>query len=221
MVVVSLACKSSGNPSKDGAAGAAGGTAGAAGGAAGGTAGAAGAAGTGDGAVGDASDARDADPSQCPAVTPVDAGAECNTLEFFGRAIVQEPFVAADGGAVSDGGVLERPMGGTLIDGDYVLVRHRASGMTQSRRTLRLLGSATRIEWAFEFSYTVDQVNRYNLNITRSGNGFDVGVTCGPNDFGTIRYDFTASGDLLVFYTIDATTGTPYNVYNYRRMCHR
>jgi hypothetical protein len=178
-----------------------------------------------DGAAGDAADARDAAPSQCPAITPPDAAASCNSIEYSGDWIEQEVMRGPDGGVTGDGGVLEEPAGGTLVDGDYVLVRHRASGGSgESKRTLRLLAGATRMEWAIVImNGTVQTEFRYNLNLTRSGNGLDVAsATCTSGSaLMTTRYDFTASGDRLSLFTIDSATGLSYNIYEYRRVCPR
>jgi hypothetical protein len=178
-----------------------------------------------DGAVGDAADARDAAPSQCPAITPPDAAASCNSIEYSGDWIEQEVMRGPDGGVTGDGGVPEQPTGGTLVDGDYVLVRHRASGGSgESKRTLRLLAGATRLEWAVLVVVQNTQAEfRYNLNVTRSGNGLNIAsATCtSGNALMTTRYDFTASGDHLALFTIDPATGLSSNVYEYRRVCPR
>jgi hypothetical protein len=172
--------------------------------------------------VGDAgagpSDAGDA---QCAADQAADAGGDCNAVPITGALVSAEAFSMGDGGAIVDGGVLETPAGGTLVDGDYDLVRYRTTGNATTRRTLRILSGGTRIEWAADIMSSAGSgVVRYDTTVARNGNAIDiVSLTCGM--LMATSYGYTASGTDLVLFNYDPSTGNLVNVYTYRRTCRR
>lgn len=136
-----------------------------------------------------------------------------------------QPF-AADGGEVTlDGGALELPAGGTLVDGDYQLVRYRsnvASGHS-SKRTIGIFDGATYVEWAaFEkggSAFGGDEILRLNTTMSASGSVWKVAaVNCGS--LAASGYGYTASGTELELYDFDAS-GRVQNVYTYQRTCSR
>jgi hypothetical protein len=136
-----------------------------------------------------------------------------------------QPF-AADGGEVTpDGGPPELPAGGTLVDGDYQLVRYRsnvASGHS-SKRTIGIYDGATYVEWAaFEkggSAFGGDQILRLNTTMSATGSVWKVAaVNCGS--LAATGYGYTASGTELELYDFDAS-GRVQNVYTYQRTCSR
>jgi hypothetical protein len=136
-----------------------------------------------------------------------------------------QPF-AADGGEVTlDGGAPELPAGGTLVDGDYQLVRYRsnvASGHS-SKRTIGIFDGATYVEWAaYEkggSAFGGDEILRLNTTMSAAGSVWKVAaVNCGA--LAATGYGFTASGTELDLYDFDAN-GRVQNVYTYQRTCSR
>ena len=167
----------------------------------------------------DASADTDASPADASAVCqmpqPSDAGAACNTFELTGSVVQAED--------LPDGGAGATPVGGTLVDGDYDLVRYQVPGTGSTRRTIRLFGGGTRIEWAVAdptASTTIEL--RANTSITPAGNTLQVTVDCMANGlFGTTSYGYTASGDELVIFYPYPSTNPLVDVYTYRRTCTR
>ena len=139
-----------------------------------------------------------------------------------------ERFEVLDGGAVeADGGTLAPPTGGTIIDGDYQLVRYRSvvSGVPTTRRSIAIYSGATYVEWAAyeqaEATIADSQavLLRLNTTMTASGSVWTVaGVNCGS--LGTTRYLYTASGTELDLYDADPS-GALQNIYTYQRTCSR
>jgi hypothetical protein len=136
-----------------------------------------------------------------------------------------QPF-AADGGEVTlDGGAPELPAGGTLVDGDYQLVRYRsnvASGHS-SKRTIGIFDGATYVEWAaYEkggSAFGGDQILRLNTTMSAADHVWKVAaVNCGS--LAATGYGYTASGTELELYDFDAS-GRVQNVYTYQRTCSR
>jgi len=153
-----------------------------------------------------------------------DAGVEdCFTLSD--PLCSPEPFTAGDGGVALDGGALETPAGGTLVDGDYQLVRYRsnvASGRS-TKRTIGVYDGATYVEWAaYEkggSAFGADQILRLNTTMSAAGLTWKVvGVNCGS--LAATGYGYTASGTELDLYDVDAS-GVLQNVYTYQRTCSR
>jgi hypothetical protein len=138
-----------------------------------------------------------------------------------------ERFAVADGGAIEeDGGVIASPTGGTLVDGDYQLVRYRSvvSGAPTTRRSIALYSGGTYVEWAADekaesTTSGTEQVLRLNTTMSASGSLWTVAsVNCGS--LGTARYSYTASGTELDLYDVDAD-GVLQNIYTYQRTCSR
>jgi hypothetical protein len=155
----------------------------------------------------------------------------CNSLTVPATSISATGLAPIDGGVVLDGGVIESPAGGTILDGDYQMVRwmnNPDDGETITQRAIRVFEGGAYIEWAFK---QPDQVTvgstdnvRYDTRATVSGHTMTFSVTCGggvlmPN------YDYTASGDLLAFfvYAEDYTTGEYgyLSLDTYQRTCTR
>jgi hypothetical protein len=136
-----------------------------------------------------------------------------------------EPFAAGDGGVALDGGAVEAPAGGTLVDGDYQLVRYRsnvASGHG-TKRTIGVYAGATYVEWAdYEkggSAFGEDQVLRLNTTMSAAGTTWTVvDLNCGS--LVATGYGYTASGTEIDLYDFDAS-GVLQNVYTYQRTCSR
>jgi len=159
-------------------------------------------------------DAHDAN-AACPMPQPSDAGSACNTFDITG-AVVQ-----AEG--LPDGGAGATPTGGTLVDGDYDLVRYQVAVSGSTRRTIHLFGGGTRIEWAVaDPTASATTVLRANTSITRAGSTLQVTVDCVANGvFGTTSYGYTASGDELLLFFTNPSSGELLTLYTYRRTCTR
>lgn len=191
----------------------------------GGEAGATEAGGTGGGAAGKTGSGGSGLPACAIGAVPNDRDAGvCNSITLTGATLVAEPFVGTTSGIVLDGGAIEMPMGGTILDGDYDLVRWQdVSGAT--RRTMRVFSGGTYFEWAgADFGFSPDGGGEidFRYDTTEHVNGTSLVVdqlncTDGTNadDFG-----FTASGDTVVFFN-SAGTSTVFAVDTYRRTCTR
>ena len=154
----------------------------------------------------------------------------CNSLAVPATSISATGLAPIDGGVVLDGGVMESPAGGTVLDGDYELVRWMNdpdNGETITQRALRVFEGGAYIEWAVKqpdqvVGYT-DNL-RYNTRATVSGHTMTFSFTCGV---GVIMpsYDYTASGGLLAFFAYgeDYTTGQYgyLSLDTYQRTCTR
>ena len=139
-------------------------------------------------------------------------------------------FVAADGGVALDGGAMEEPSGGLMLDGDYDLVRYRHNALSggRTRRSLRFFDSGTFIEWLVgvetpnaDGGVTADQVGIDTRQQPSAPTPFTVTITCGnPELLGPdISFSYTATGDDLVLFTY--SLGRLASVYTYRRACAR
>src|SRR5262245_19441235 len=159
---------------------------------------------------------------------PVVTGAVCNTLTFGADSVAPEPLYQGDAGVIlPDGGDLEQPVGGTIVDGDYDLVSFRSSnfGMRQTRRSIRIFDRATYIEWLMDQDSTTPDggITNYRFDTTSVVSGTDLAmvmVTCGDNDFSS-RFGYSAIGNELFLYQYNNSVGDLQNVFTYRRSCTR
>jgi hypothetical protein len=164
---------------------------------------------------------------------------DCNQLQqvsdstrvldcLIGPLCKPERFAVSDGGAVeADGGTLPPPTGGTIVDGDYQLVRYRSvvSGVPTTRRSIAIYSGGTYVEWAAyeqaESTISDSQPVLLRLNTTMSASGSVwtvASVNCGS--LATTQYLYTANGTELDLYDLDAG-GALQNVYTYQRTCSR
>jgi hypothetical protein len=227
-----------------GGAGGAGGTGGGASGVSGTGGGGAGVGGRGGGASGTAGGAgASGDLPPCAIATrpndPVnyqDGGGlatNCNTIVFGGSPQPPETFTTTNNGSiVGAGGALEDPVGGTILDGDYDLIRYRTnlSGIGPSRRSIRAFDGATFIEWLIDnYSAVTDGgINEFRMNTSEQPSGTDFTMfvfTCsnGGND-NAPRYRYSANGNDLFFFfysNFPNGVGPPDTVYTFRRTCTR
>jgi len=179
----------------------------------------------------------DAAPGSAPGTANDDD--DCNQLQqvsdstrvldcLTGPLCKPERFAVADGGAVEeDGGTLPPPTGGTVVDGDYQLVRYRSvvSGVPTTRRSIAIYSGGTYVEWASyeEAEATISGSEpvllRLNTTMSASGSTWTVAsVNCGS--LGTTQYLYTANGTELDLYDTDAS-GVLQNIYTYQRTCSR
>jgi hypothetical protein len=151
-----------------------------------------------------------------------DAGT-CPSFLDTGALVNPELLTTGDGGVVLDGGAFETPAGGTIVDGDYDLVRLQTDVAGATRRTIRVFQSGGLIEWtgvlnaasppdggAIEF--------RYDSQGHTAGSTLVIDqILCEP--VGNESYGYTATGDELVLF---ANTGSGIiGVDTYRRTCNR
>ena len=157
---------------------------------------------------------------------PVGTDPMCNTVAYGGDWVVPEMVVATDGGIALDGGATEEPLGGTILDGDYNLVRFRQN-VSQSpfRRTLRLFDQGTFFEWlnATEMPNADGGMTELRFNTSQQPSHpdlFMLTITCAASGLSAAaRYGYTAVGnDLVLFAYLD---GGITIVYTYRRTCAR
>jgi hypothetical protein len=154
--------------------------------------------------------------------------AMCNTLAFGAGWVIDEgaSTVPVDGGLKVDGGV-EYATGGAIADGDYDLVRWQqmGAGGPQTRRSLRVFGGATFIEWLADNQDTTPEPSvvssRFNTNAAASGTMLGISVVCGQVAI-TSGYAYSAANDQLVLFYEGLTPGpTVFSVFVYQRTCAR
>lgn len=138
-IAAAVGCSSSNLTRDDG-----GGNGGSSGGA--GAAGTGGSVGTGSGGAGDASGVT------CPVGERTPDIGDCTEFANTAASILSERAVYdGDAGIFLPGGQLATPAGGTLIDGDYELVRAVWGTSSQhTQRTIRLFGAGTYSEWVVD-----------------------------------------------------------------------
>jgi hypothetical protein len=153
-----------------------------------------------------------------------DAGV-CNSIAITGATIVPEPVVGTTGGITLDGGAVEIPMGGTILDGDYDLVRWQDNITGSTRRTIRVFGGGTYLEWAgvdvgfyadggdLDFRYdATEHVNGTSLVVDHT----DCSDGAPADDFG-----FTVAGDEIILFNTTGGGGSVVAVDTFRRTCLR
>jgi hypothetical protein len=134
-------------------------------------------------------------------------GATCNSIVLTAPTLMPEPFLnGPDGGVSVDGGPEEGPAGGTILDGDYRLVRFQNNGLASTQRQLRVFGGGTYIEWAVHQSAPTSAVEagvvelRFDTTGTNANGALTLTLTCGgvslPNFF------YTAAGNALVLFDV-------------------
>jgi hypothetical protein len=151
-----------------------------------------------------------------------------DALDFGGAELPPETFsLSAEGCVVSDAGAPEGPAGGTLLDGDYDLVRFRSNvfaSSEHSRRTLRVFDGGTYAEWLVENGDPTTDGGadnfRYDTGLQVSGNTLEVRHACGAVT-PTSTYGFTANGDELTLFYYRNATGPLDSIYTFQRTCAR
>ncbi|HMF41199.1 MAG TPA: hypothetical protein VKQ32_10905 [Polyangia bacterium] len=154
----------------------------------------------------------------------------CNTAAFGADWVSPEAFVANDAGVALDGGATEEPLGGSMLDGDYDLVRFRtmSTGGGRTRRSLRFFDGGTFIEWLVGQETSIGDggvmTGQVAINTRQQPSApapFGVTIICGnPELIGPdFTYSYTVTGDELVLFNY--YMGRLVNVYTYRRACSR
>jgi hypothetical protein len=150
--------------------------------------------------------------------------AMCNTVDFGGSWVTSEgAILGTDGTVTLDGGSPELPAGGTIADGDYDLVRETAGYTT--RRSIRVFGLATYIEWVIENQDSSQDGGvidvRFDTSAQATGTTLAISITCGDVNV-TSGYGYTAAGDqLTLFYEGNPPGPMIFSVFVYRRTCAR
>ncbi len=147
---------------------------------------------------------------------------DCAEFANTGASVTTERGISdGDGGIYLPGGMLSTPAGGTLIDGDYELVRAVWGTQTShTRRTIRLSASGTYSEWVVDQDSTDPSadggVAHVRVNATWTISGAKLTVT--RVGCGTLQgdYAYTASGDEFDLYNFAADA-----VFVYKRTCVR
>jgi hypothetical protein len=165
----------------------------------------------------------------------------CNAIAITSAttSVASECVITADGGVVLDGGALEVPSGGTLLDGDYEFVRWQnypganAPGCavfssTTSSRAFRVFGGGTYIEWAITEAHRGPDGGEgdywFDTTMTASGHtltfaSYDCGGGLNMRSWG-----YTASGNDLVLFDFTGQAdgvGALDSIDTYRRACTR
>ena len=146
--------------------------------------------------------------------------ADCAEFDLTGAWITPETAVAGDGGITLPGGQLATPAGGTLVDGDYDLVRAVwGMSMQGTRRTIRLSGGGTYTEWEIDNAnpQAIEGVDHFRINapVSATGNLLHV-ATPGCGATLTDTFGYTAAGDELDLFNFNANA-----LFVYRRTCVR
>ena len=181
-----------------------------------GGAGAGGSVGTGSGGTGNVSGVT------CPVPERTLKIDDCAEFTNTAASVLSERAVFdGDAGIYLPGGALETPAGGTLVDGDYELVRAVWGTSSQhTQRTIRLSASGSFTEWVVDQDNTQPDadggVMHYRFNATWTASGTTLTVTsvgCGtlPGPYG-----YTASGDELDLFNFTAD-----GYFVYKRVCTR
>ncbi|HEY4187217.1 MAG TPA: hypothetical protein VGP07_19225 [Polyangia bacterium] len=149
----------------------------------------------------------------------------CNSITITGATVVPESVVGTSTGIVLDGGAFETPMGGTIADGDFDLVRWQDDITGSTRRTIRVFGGGTYIEWAgVDLAYFADGGEldfRYDTTEHVNGSSLVADSTdCTDGPAGD-DFTFTATGEELILFNTIGGTGSVSAVDTYRRTCAR
>jgi hypothetical protein len=133
--------------------------------------------------------------------------------------VIPERGVQGDGGIYLPGGLLDVPAGGTLVDGDYEMVRAVWGTETlHTQRTIRLSNGGSYSEWVIDQDSPQDAgVTHYRINATLAASGTTLQVTA-TNCTGTVAnsFGYTAAGDELDLFNFSAAA-----VFVYKRICTR
>ena len=120
-----------------------------------------------------------------------------------------------------------KPAGGTILSGDYDLVRwENGQGGAHTSRTIRVFGAGSYLEWDAYVMGTDGGFadRRYDTRNTVSGHTFKIDAfACGPS-FTIYSYGYTTIGDDLTFFDYDGLSDGNANVISvdvYRRTCTR
>ncbi|HVV49206.1 MAG TPA: hypothetical protein VHO06_06090, partial [Polyangia bacterium] len=154
-----------------------------------------------------------------------DAGV-CNTVTADGATVAAELVVGTYNGIYVDGGAVEMPTGGTILDGDYDLVRWQEleTGLT-TRRTMRVFGAGAFIEWAgVDVGSALDggELNfRYNTSQHVMGTNLVVDREDCTNGASAVSYGFTVDGDVIALFNSAGGGGSVSSVDTYQRTCTR
>jgi len=145
----------------------------------------------------------------------------------------EECFVpSSDGGVAPDGGMLQVPVGGTIQDGDYVLVRDQVSadncfgqdpGPPSRARSVRVFGGGTYFEWVqSDLQGTATQA-WWDATGSTSGVIFTFSETCGSATLpATVGFTATSDELTLFFYGNQSFENGPLHIITtYRRTCAR
>ena len=153
----------------------------------------------------------------------------CNTIALDAPPVTSQALDAVDGGALADGGAIEAPAGGTILDGDYDLTHWLDQAGDTSIRTIRVFGGGTYIEWAESHVFDSGLLDAgyvniwYDTTVQSSGQTLNlVSYDCG-GDVLITSYGFTVRGDDLILfaYNTSATSQSLYSVDTYHRTCTR
>ncbi len=151
-------------------------------------------------------------------------GGTCSTIVVPSVSITAVVLATADGGAPA-------PVGGTVLDGDYDLVRWQtAAGGSTTRRTIRVFAGGTYIEWALkqpDATATGDGgilTEAYDTTMSYGGHTATfVSEDCGGG-LSIHSYGYSASGDDLTFFDYQSgfdSNGTLLAIDGYHRRCTR
>ncbi|HEX3902520.1 MAG TPA: hypothetical protein VH853_06700 [Polyangia bacterium] len=153
----------------------------------------------------------------------------CNTIPLDAPSVTSGALDTVDGGALEDGGAIEAPAGGTILDGDYDLTHWLDEAGDTSIRTIRVFGGGTYIEWAESHVFDSGLLDAgyvniwYDTTVQSSGQTLNlVSYDCG-GDVLITSYGFTARGDDLILfaYNLSGTSQALYSVDTYHRTCTR
>ena len=145
---------------------------------------------------------------------------DCTEFEPTGAVITPERAVLGDGGIYLPGGELASPAGGTLVDGDYDLVRAVwGTDMRKTQRTIRISNGGTFFEWSInqDDPQAASGTMHYRFNTTMSPSGMVITTTaigCGASL--SNMFSFTAAGDELSLFNLNAD-----GLFVYKRSCIR
>jgi hypothetical protein len=146
---------------------------------------------------------------------------DCTDFTPSGALLYVQRGIAGDGGIYVPGGDFIVPTGGTLVDGDYDLIQFYGNPDDFStRRTIRLFGSGTYMEWSADNSNPPSDggITHYRFNTTvtpQAGNMLKLVSSC---ILSALPYPlgYSANGDQLELIDFEAQS-----LFVYQRRCTR
>jgi hypothetical protein len=158
--------------------------------------------------------------STCAVPTRTPNLEDCTEFAPTGAVITPDRAVAGDGGIYLPGGELALPAGGTLIDGDYDLVRAVwGTTMRKTQRTIRISNGGTFFEWVIDQDdpQSTGVIMHYRFNTTMSVSGTTIStIAIGCGGTLTDMFGFTAAGDELSLFNLNFE-----GLFVYKRNCRR
>jgi hypothetical protein len=149
---------------------------------------------------------------QAPSLT------DCSDFTITGSWVTSDRAVLGDGGIYLPGGELVTPMGGTIPNGDYDLIKSDwSSEMTRTRRSIRVFEHGAFIAWAVDNDEGPMDAGATHYRINSMGTVAENVIQVTQYNCGIIsNYSFTVSGQQLLMFNLTADA-----LFTYQQRCTR